>query len=232
MGVYACTLQRNKTLTLKLVDGSEVRVAQTKYLCRASQLDQTEWTEKGEKLVYPQLMGAVTRIENALEKLLLQANPFTADFVNIVSEPYSMEKIDGAYIHKLERRSSVNAVYYDDRPSGVEKQTYMVIKTPEGFVILELDFQKNFNFIKENEYLWNYRLDTPIHVRVNEHYTASCYTLRSMYEYLTDHGKGQADRDIYVKGSNLHAPQWFINALEFMCLHEKIRVRSLEKTSA
>jgi len=62
MGVYACSLQKNKTLTIKLIDGSEVRIAQTKYLCRAGQLHQSEWTEKGEKLAHPEFMRAVNRI--------------------------------------------------------------------------------------------------------------------------------------------------------------------------
>lgn len=230
MGVYACSLQKNKTLTIKLIDGSEVRIAQTKYLCRAGQLHQSEWTEKGEKLAHPEFMRAVNRIENGLEKDTIQGNPFHVDYVNIVQKPYKLSEIDGAYIQKIKEGESVRSCYYDDCPSGVEKETYMVIKTPKGFVILELDHQKNFNFIKENEYLWEHRLSSPILVRINDHYNASVYNLASLYEYLTGFGKNDADSGIRIFRNSKDAPQWFINAVEFMCIHKKMEIKTKLET--
>ena len=215
MGSYICSLQKKRTLNLKMVDGSTASVAQTKYLCRLGQLHQTEWTEKGDKLAHPELMRAVNRIQDNL-------GDFTADYINICQDPYKKSEMDGAYLRKVQ--DSVRPCYNDDFPNGVSKETYMAIKLKEGFVILELNHQKNFNFIQATPELWEKRLENPFHVRINKNYTASVYSLKSLYDYLVGDGKDQVDGSIRsVKETD--APQWFINMIDFMVIHERARVK-------
>lgn len=220
MGAYIQKLKRNKTLNLQLIDGSVARVAQCDYLCRSGQLNHKEWDS--DSYTYPQLQSAVTRIQNGLI-----SDPLQADYISI-DNVYKKGDIHLTFLRKIKPEVGVKATYVDDYPSGVEDETYVAIKMKKGFVILEYDLPTLFEFAQQNPELWEYNLPVSMWVRINNHYTATVYNLASLHEFLTGHGKGEADKNIWVKRTPTDTtPVWFYKIVEYMCLQEKKRIEEL-----
>lgn len=216
MGVYLQSLKRNKTLNLNMVDGSTTTIAQYSYLCRAGQLGQTEWDyEKGDKLAHPEFTRAISRIENGLEK-----EPLHADYLSI-DGVYKKNEIECAYLRKLKEGNPVTASQYDDHPSAVEDGSYIAIKTKEGFVILEADHQKVFDFVKSKPELWDFELPVSMWVRINPKYKATVYRVSDLYRYFTGHGKGEADRHVWNDRKPKGTPSWFSICIEHLCMQER-----------